>query len=102
MPPQPAGVWQIVYSKEDLDDANGPDRYRRALYTFCKRSAAVSGLSHLRCSGARGFAWRGVSPTNTPLQALVTLNDVVYHEAARALAERVRRMPASASGRATR
>ena len=88
MPPQPDGVWKVVYSKEVWTDATGPDRYRRALYTFIKRSAVYPSLITFDAPAHEVTVARRI-PTNTPLQALVTLNDPVYTEAARALAKRV-------------
>jgi hypothetical protein len=87
MPPQPAGVWQTVYNNKDWVEAKGEDRHRRALYTFWKRSAAYPGFLTFDMP-ARDLCTARRTPTNTPLQALVTLNDVVYNEAAAALARR--------------
>jgi hypothetical protein len=94
MPPQPEGVWKVVYSKEVWTDSTGPDRYRRALYTFIKRSAVYPSLITFDAPAHEVSVARRI-PTNTPLQALVTLNDPVYSEAARALAKRVLALPAS-------
>ena len=94
MPPQPDGVWKVVYSNEVWTDASGPDRYRRALYTFIKRSAVYPSLITFDAPAHEVSVARRI-PTNTPLQALVTLNDPVYSEAARALARRVLEIPAS-------
>ena len=90
MPPQPAGVWQSVYNNKDWVESKGEDRYRRAVYTFWKRSAAYPGFLTFDMPG-RDFCTARRTPTNTPLQALVTLNDVVYQEAARALAARAQK-----------
>ncbi len=90
MPPQPAGVWQTVYNSKDWIDATGEDRYRRGLYTFWKRSAAYPGFLTFDMP-ARDLCTPRRSATNTPLQALVTLNDVVYREAAVALAKQARK-----------
>jgi mono/diheme cytochrome c family protein len=95
MPPQPAGVWQTVYNSKDWVTSPGDDRYRRAVYTFWKRSAAYPGFLSFDMP-ARDLCTVRRTPTNTPLQALVTLNDEVYHEAARALAARVDRELADA------
>ena len=87
MPPQPAGVWNSVYSIEQWKDAKGPNRYRRAIYTFVKRTSGYP--SSLIFDGSdRVTSLPRRIPTNTPLQALVTLNDPVYDEAAAALAAR--------------
>lgn len=88
MPPQPEGVWSTVYNDTQWKDARGPDRYRRAIYTYIKRTSGYP--SFLTFDGAdhdTSLARR--IPTNTPLQALVTLNDPVYYEAAKALAQRM-------------
>ncbi len=90
MPPQPAGVWQTVYNSREWVEASGADRYRRAVYTYWKRSAAYPGFLTFDLP-VRDLCTARRSPTNTPLQALVTLNDVVYHEAAEALAGRAGR-----------
>jgi hypothetical protein len=88
MPPQPPGVWNSVYNDEKWTDATGPDRYRRAIYTFVKRTSGYPSFLTFDASDRDTSLPRRI-PTNTPLQALVTLNDPVYQEAARALAERV-------------
>lgn len=82
MPPEPAGVdaqWQ---------DATGPDRYRRAIYTFLKRTAIYPSFVAFDASAHEVSLARRV-PTNTPLQALVTLNDPVYEESAQSLTRRM-------------
>jgi len=94
MPPQPAGVWNSVYNSEKWTDANGPNRYRRAIYTFVKRTSGYPSFLTFDASDRDTSLPRRI-PTNTPLQALVTLNDPVYQEAARALAQRVVRETAS-------
>jgi mono/diheme cytochrome c family protein len=87
-PPQPAGVWMSVYDDSVWVDAKGPDRYRRALYTYLRRTAlypsfvTFDGADHILSLPRR-------TVTNTPLQALVTLNDPVYQEASEALARRM-------------
>jgi hypothetical protein len=88
MPPQPAGVWNSVYNNEKWTDATGPNRYRRAVYTYVKRTNGYPSFLTFDASDRDTSLPRRI-PTNTPLQALVTLNDPVYQEAARALAQRV-------------
>jgi Protein of unknown function (DUF1553)/Protein of unknown function (DUF1549)/Planctomycete cytochrome C len=88
MPPQPAGVWKSVYNDDDWKDAAGPDRYRRAIYTFVKRTSGYPSFLTFDASDRDTSLPRRI-PTNTPLQALVTLNDPVYEEAAESLAKRV-------------
>ena len=87
MPPQPAGVWNSVYNADKWKDATGPNRYRRAIYTFVKRTSGYPSFLIFDASDRATSLPRRI-PTNTPLQALVTLNDTVYDEAAAALAMR--------------
>lgn len=100
MPPQPPGVWQTVYNSMDWVESKGEDRYRRAVYTFWKRSAAYPGFLTFDLP-PRDLCTARRTTTNTPLQALVTLNDVVYQEAARALAARVQQEIAGEGDAAT-
>jgi Protein of unknown function (DUF1553)/Protein of unknown function (DUF1549)/Planctomycete cytochrome C len=88
MPPQPPGVWKSVYNDDDWKNATGPDRYRRAIYTFVKRTSGYPSFLTFDASDRDTSLPRRI-PTNTPLQALVTLNDPVYQEAAESLAKRV-------------
>ena len=98
MPPQPDGIWNSVYNDAKWTDAVGPDRYRRAIYTFVKRTAGYPSSLMFDASDRDTSLPRRIA-TNTPLQALVTLNDPVYAEAARALALRVlRETPPAADG----
>ena len=88
MPPQPPGIWNTVYNDSKWTDATGPNRYRRAVYTFIKRTAAYPSFLTFDASDHDTSLARRI-PTNTPLQALVTLNDPVYQEASEALARRM-------------
>jgi hypothetical protein len=98
MPPQPRGVWNSVYNREKWKDAAGPDRYRRAVYTFVKRTSGYPSFLIFDASDRTTSLARRI-PTNTPLQALVTLNDPVYDEAAEALANRALREVPNVAGR---
>jgi hypothetical protein len=90
-PYQPEGVWEAVAmpesntSKYKRDD--GENLYRRSMYTFWKRSAPPASMDILNAPNRETCTVRR-ERTNTPLQALVTLNDVQFVEAARKLAER--------------
>lgn len=86
MPPQPDGIWQAVYSGAKWKTAVGADRYRRALYTYWRRTSPYPSFLMFDAPTRDVCAARRVA-TNTPLQALVTLNDPVYIECAEALAE---------------
>src|SRR5262249_25514144 len=70
--------------------STGPDRYRRGMYTFFKRSLPEPNLVVFDCPDPSAAAvQRGSS--NTPLQALTTLNNEVFFEAAQAMGRRVLR-----------
>ena len=88
MPPQPPGVWNSVYNDSKWVEATGPNRYRRAIYTYIKRTSGYPSFLTFDASEHDVSLARRV-PTNTPLQALVTLNDPVYQEASEALAQRM-------------
>ncbi|UWX55210.1 DUF1553 domain-containing protein [Maribacter litopenaei] len=81
MPPQPDGVWQSVYSNESWVESTGEDKYRRAIYTYLKRTSPYPSFITFD-AGSREVCTIRRTVTNTPLQALVTLNDPVYPEAA--------------------
>jgi hypothetical protein len=95
-PPQPDGIWDIPYSSEKWTPSEAEDRYRRGLYVFIRRSATYPSFMTFDATSREHAIVRRVR-TNTPLQALTTLNDEAYFEAARALAARVlRETPPSA------
>ena len=98
MPPQPDGVWNSVYNDSKWVDATGPNRYRRAIYTYIKRTSGYPSFLTFDASDHDVSLARRM-PTNTPLQALVTLNDPVYQEAAEALAARMMKAANSLDGR---
>jgi hypothetical protein len=84
-PPQPAGVTALAYGNTKWSTSTGPDRYRRSLYTFSKRTAPFAaytifdGPTGENCTARR-------DRSNTPLQALTLLNDAMFLELARGLA----------------
>jgi hypothetical protein len=88
MPPQPPGVWKSTYSGEKWKNAEGPNRYRRALYTYLKRTSPYPAMTTFDAGSGEVCQIRRVR-TNTPLQALVTLNDPAYIEAAGTLSRRM-------------
>ncbi|HSI32130.1 MAG TPA: PSD1 and planctomycete cytochrome C domain-containing protein, partial [Tepidisphaeraceae bacterium] len=94
-PYQPAGLWEELMSREDGDrfsaqkyvQSHGPDLYRRTMYTFWKRTSPPPTLATFDAPDREICTVRR-SRTNTPLQALVLMNDPTYVEASRKLAER--------------
>lgn len=85
-PPQPKlGISAAFGSGVDWQTSAGEDKYRRALYTSWRRSSPYPSMSTFDAPNREVCTLRR-SRTNTPLQALVTLNDPVYVEAAQALA----------------
>jgi hypothetical protein len=86
-PYQPEGIWEeATFGKKSYVQDHGDSLYRRTLYTFWRR---IVGPTMLFDNAARQVCAVKTTRTNTPLQALVTLNDTTYVEAARALAQRV-------------
>ncbi|WP_353722771.1 DUF1553 domain-containing protein [Dyadobacter sp. 676] len=89
MPPQPDKIWQSPYSGESWVVSQGEDKYRRAVYTYWKRTAPYPSMTTFDAP-SREFCQSRRIITNTPLQALVTLNDPVYLEAAEKLASKMK------------
>jgi hypothetical protein len=87
-PPQPAGVEELSYGPLAWKTSVGPDRYRRGMYTYLKRTAMYPGLVTFDEPSSELVCPRR-NRSNTPLQALTTLNDEVFNEAARAMAARL-------------
>ncbi|MFM8434298.1 MAG: DUF1549 and DUF1553 domain-containing protein, partial [Planctomycetia bacterium] len=88
MPPQPEGLWRSTYNTKTWVDATGEARLRRGLYPFLKRTTPYPSFITFDAGSGEICQVRRIR-TNTPLQALVILNDPVYLEAAGALAGRM-------------
>jgi hypothetical protein len=90
-PYQPEGVWEAVAmigsNTRNYKADSGEGLYRRSMYTFWKRAAPPASMDIFNAT-AREFCTVRRERTNTPLQALVTLNDPQFVEAARTLAQR--------------
>lgn len=88
MPWQPEGIWLSPYNGARWQNSTGEDQYRRAVYTYWKRTApypsmvTFDGVQRVLCTARR-------IKTNTPLQALTTLNDSAYIDMARHFAARM-------------
>lgn len=88
-PPQPnLGLSAAFGSSTDWQTSPGEDKYRRGLYTTWRRSNPYPSMATFDAPNREVCTVRRVR-TNTPLQALVTLNDPAYIEAAQALARRI-------------
>jgi hypothetical protein len=89
-PWQPKGIWLSPWNGATWEPSKGGQQYRRALYTYWKRSAGYpsmitfDGVTREVCTARR-------IRTNTPLQALTTLNDSVYIDMARHFANRMQK-----------
>lgn len=94
MPYQPAGVWNSVYSGEKWTESEGEDRYRRSVYTYIKRTSLYPSMMMFDGSTREVCVSRRIR-TNTPLQALATLNDSSFVVAARHFASAMVRQGAT-------
>jgi hypothetical protein len=107
-PYQPAGLWQELASRQDSKNwsaqffvqSHGKDLYRRTMYTFWKRTSPPPTLVTFDAPDRETCTVRR-SRTNTPLQALVLMNDPTYVEASRKLAERMMKQADTADERIT-
>jgi mono/diheme cytochrome c family protein len=92
-PYQPPGLWEEVgfgnaFSSQSYVQSHGVDLYRRGIYTYWKRALPYPPMVTFDAPN-REVCTDNRARTNTPLQALVLLNDPAYVEAARVLAQRV-------------
>ncbi len=94
-PPQPPGLWSNPYSDLTWVTSEGEDRYRRALYTYWRRTVPYPSLIAFDAMTRELCTSRRIR-TNSPLQSLITLNDPVYVEAAVALARRMQKAASDA------
>ena len=88
-PPRPKLNLRSAFGgSTDWEASEGEDRYRRGLYTSWRRTTPYPSMTTFDAPSREFCTVRRIR-TNTPLQALVTLNDPVYIEAAQALARRI-------------
>jgi hypothetical protein len=102
-PYQPAGIWEELsrgetFTAQEYHESVGADLYRRSMYTFWKRTVPPAQLTTFDAPDREKCTSRRLI-TNTPLQALVLLNDPTYVEAAQVLAKRAMEADAVAPGR---
>ncbi len=92
-PPLPAGIADLSYAGNfKWTTSTGEDRFRRGMYTFFKRTAPHPNLTTFDCPDAN-LTCIERQTSNTPLQALTTLNNEVFSEASQALARRLLSQP---------
>jgi hypothetical protein len=89
-PYQPDGIWFVPYSGDRWTESRAGDQYRRGLYTFWRRSAPYPAFLAFDAP-SREVCVERRSRTNTPLQALATLNDPAFVQPAAALGRRIAR-----------
>ncbi len=87
-PSQPEGVWDLPYNDETWVQSKDGDQYRRGLYTFVRRTSPYPSMVTFDAPSREFCTVRRVR-TNTPLQALTTLNDPAFFDGAKALAVRI-------------
>jgi len=88
-PPQPDGLWRVAFDgTRNYPTSSGTDRYRRGIYTVWRRTIPYPSMATFDAPSRETCTFRRL-PTNTPLQAFVTLNDPVFVEAAQALGRRL-------------
>ena len=88
MPYQPPGIWLSPWNGADWVQSTGDEQYRRAVYTYWKRSAVYPAMVTFDAASREVCTARRIN-TNTPLQALNTLNDSAYLDLARHFAYRM-------------
>ena len=87
MPEQPDGVWNAPYSGMQWKKSDGEDQWRRSLYTYWRRSSPYPTMVTFD-AGTRDICLSRRIRTNTPMQALNTLNDPVFLEASQFFARK--------------
>lgn len=98
MPYQPDGIWKSPYNGNRWTLSNGEDQYRRAVYTYWKRTSPYPSMISFDGASRDVCATRRIR-TNTPLQALTTLNDSAYFVLARAFAYRMKESDKADAGK---
>jgi Protein of unknown function (DUF1553) len=87
-PHQPGGIWLSPWNGAEWKISDGEDKFRRAIYTYWKRTAPYPSMMTFDAAAREVCTSRRIR-TNTPLQALVSLNDEAFLEMSRGLAYRM-------------
>lgn len=92
-PPQPAGISELTYANSARwVESQGPDRYRRGLYIWFQRTSPYPTLVMFDAPDSNTCCMKR-ERSNTPLQSLTLLNDVVFVECAQAFGKRLAEQP---------
>lgn len=90
-PPQPDGLWRAAFNgQRNWATSEGEDRYRRGIYTFLRRTIPYPSMATFDAPSREICTLRRL-PTNTPLQAFVTMNDPAFVEMSQAFAARIQK-----------
>jgi hypothetical protein len=87
-PYQPEGIWSLPYNPDKWVTEEGENRYRRGIYTFWRRTVPYPSFISYDATSREFCTVRRIR-TSTPLQALTSLNDPAFFDAARAMARRL-------------
>jgi hypothetical protein len=90
-PYQPDGIWMTPYNGAVWKKSDSSDQYRRALYTYWKRSSPYPSMINFDGTSRENCTARRIR-TNTPLQSLTSLNDSAYLDMAQHFAARMKKM----------
>jgi hypothetical protein len=94
-PPQPDNLWRAAFNgQRSYPTSTGEDKYRRGIYTIWRRTIPHPSMTTFDAPSRETCTFRRL-PTNTPLQAYVTLNDPIYVEAAQSLGRKLAKVEAA-------
>ncbi|MSR32439.1 MAG: DUF1553 domain-containing protein [Gemmataceae bacterium] len=94
-PPQPSGISELTYANSvKWNESQGPDRYRRGLYIWFQRTSPYPTLMMFDSPDSNVSCLKR-ERSNTPLQALVLMNDIAFVECSRALGLKLSQGPGS-------
>jgi len=94
-PPQPDNLWRAAFNgQRSYPTSTGEEKYRRGIYTIWRRTIPHPSMTTFDAPSRETCTFRRL-PTNTPLQAYVTLNDPIYVEAAQSLGRHLAKVDAA-------